>query len=347
MCKVKRVCTRGNGGASNVFSKLQCHEIISCLPFLSNLSNCYLFNMAFITTPIFFLTRPLPSRTPVAATTSLPRRAIGRNQALKPQACLQSRDESTNSSSSAPIPGSLDIACSHAVAAAQAACGAGVRRMFIEIDTTAGDATYTLLKNSIPIARQLLPIFPSDPTGDKLISVLLPDSGAAALAKRDWPKGGNFRLEGMEQRDIADDVDGVMIVSPRASEVDRLCSLIDDAGDRVVVLINPDLVDMGVTGLSLNARRLRKSLTERFDTVYYLKTFGWGVLLRAYPGKWGIWVDDPGSAVGFRLINESSQRPDADTLDEVLDTEFGNSGGSPVDGLFAKFQRFLSVYKKG
>lgn len=251
----------------------------------------------------------------------------------------------------APIPGSLGAACVQAQKAAALAATTGIRRMFVEIDTTGGDATYTMLKNSIPVTRLLLPLL----DGGGRVVVLWPDSGAAALVRRDWdqtpdpPLPPSLALLGLEEADVDATADaGVMIVAPRASEVETLESAVNSAKDLPVVIVNPDLVDMGVTGLSLNARRLRARLIDTFEVVYYLKVFNWGVVLRAFPGKWGLWVDEPDSEVGFRLIAELDSRPSAEDIDNALDDDAeANESGRTSSGMLTKLGRFLKLYMRG
>lgn len=148
-------------------------------------------------------------------------------------------------------------------------------------------------------------------------------------------------MKGLEQALVTPDDAGIIIVAPRASEVGLLPSIVEASQGLPVVVVNPDLVDMGVTGLSLNARRLRTSLIDTFETTYYLKTFSWGVLLRAFPGNWGVWVDADND-IGFRLVKELQSRPSNDQVDEVLSTE----GGQSI-GVFGKIARFLNTYMKG
>jgi hypothetical protein len=125
--------------------------------------------------------------------------------------------------------------------------------------------------------------------------------------------------------------------------------VVDLAGDTPVLMINPDLVDMGVTGLSLNARRLRERVVDRFDTVYYLRVFTWGVILRAYPGSWSVWVDDPDTPAGFRLLQAFQNRPTNDEIDSCLAEggDAGTGGSSATGGWVSQLSRFLSNYMKG
>lgn len=262
-------------------------------------------------------------------------------------------------SASAPIPGSMADAAAQAVEATRAALAAGVTRAFITIDTTAGDETYTLLKTSVPIVRRLLPILIGEENdeegGERLcqsVEVLLPDAGAAALARRDWGEDGGsvptgVVLTGMDRWVKGQEVDGVFIVAPRASEVEDLEGGVAQAGDMPTIVVNPDLVDMGVTGLSLNARTLRERVIDAFETTYYLRVYGWGVLLRAYPGEWGVWIDDEAEASGFRCLRTFATRPGNDEIEELLDNDA--DGGAPKAGgdWIRKLSRFVKVYMKG
>lgn len=270
------------------------------------------------------------------------------------------------------IPSSLSNTAQQAADASQAALLAGRRRLFIEVNTTGGDETYTLLKQSLPVARLILAKLQSVQSfsdGAKQV-VLLPDSGSAALARRDWeqeagtsgllqgPSGyDDFSLEhvfisGLDGWRSSWTVSGnseatcFVIVAPRAGEVEGMERAVDAAGDAPIFILNPDLVDMGVTGMSLTARDLRTRLIDSFEYAYYLKVFTWGVLLRAYPGMWGVWVDDAESTSGFRCIANVESRPSTQELDQLLDSEDGRSGAASGSWL-DKFSRFMQTYMKG
>jgi Domain of unknown function (DUF1995) len=123
-------------------------------------------------------------------------------------------------------------------------------------------------------------------------------------------------------------VDGVVIVAPCDSEVEDLERAVEQAAERPVLCVNPDLINMGLTGLGLNARRLRERVIDKFVTTYFLKVYPWGVILRAYPTDWGLWVDDTSSASGFRLIASLDHRPSSEEVDDALDADAELSEGS-------------------
>lgn len=224
-----------------------------------------------------------------------------------------------------PIPPSLSASVTQAAFSCSVALRAGATRLFVEVDTTAGDSTYTMLKNSLPITRMLADALREDlaavagsgasatPWDPKAVLVILPDAGAAALAARDWGPAAWYTVTGLETATITPTTAAVVLVCPRASEVTGMERLVEASLEREAdplpfLIVNPDVVDMGVTGLSLNARQLRERVMRRFDTVYCLRTFDWGVLLRAAPGPWTVWRDAPGTVTGFELIAQREQR---------------------------------------
>lgn len=257
--------------------------------------------------------------------------------------------------SESPMPASFEAACEEASEAITTALSAGKRRLFIDLDTTNGDATYTTLKTSTPTVLAISRLWQVG-----RVQVVFPDAGAAALAKRDWEKqtveDGNtatYHVTGIEQYEADENDTAVLVVVPRASEVEKLSELVNSAGDVPVIVVNPDLVDMGVTGLSLNARKLRTSVIDKFDSAYFLRVFSWGVLFRKYPQQWGIWVDDVTEACGFRCVTMLDSRPGTIQIEEILEAEFSASGDdmgqavNPLSKALRGFQRFLSVYTKG
>eukprot|EP01036_Dinobryon_divergens_P055795 gene55795-74507_t len=97
----------------------------------------------------------------------------------------------------------------------------GQRKCRIDFDTAVGDQTYTSLKNTLPMVKELCgilsremslyPILPppsksedsnstenetpdwlqAPPTPSRTMRIFFPDMGAAALARRDWKMGTN------------------------------------------------------------------------------------------------------------------------------------------------------------
>lgn len=47
-----------------------------------------------------------------------------------------------------------------------------------------------------------------------------------------------------------------------------------------MILVNPELINMGTTGYGLAGRRIRDEIISTFDTTYYLRTLPWGAVTR-------------------------------------------------------------------
>lgn len=47
-----------------------------------------------------------------------------------------------------------------------------------------------------------------------------------------------------------------------------------------MVLVNPELINMGTTGYGLAGRRIRDEIISAFSTSYYLRTLSWGAVTR-------------------------------------------------------------------
>jgi hypothetical protein len=180
--------------------------------------------------------------------------------------------------------------------------------MRIELDTSLGDETFSRLKQTIPFLRLFCLAWwdiDSDETLNSSLRVLLPDEGAAAALRKDWKADdllSNVQVLSIENRlrrkelisEALQQQITCLAVAPRATEVDALEELARAASEhnslRLIVL-NPELVDMGATGLGLAARRLRERLLNGLEPVYYLRTTPWGLVLRTYPEPWTVWID--------------------------------------------------------
>ncbi|CAN0336671.1 unnamed protein product, partial [Phaeothamnion confervicola] len=156
--------------------------------------------------------------------------------------------------------------------------------MRIDFDTSVGDETYTMLKNSLGFSRSYVEILAQECIGDapasedgssaaeqqrKTLRVFFPDAGSAALAERDWRDPGKARVLPPSiklanvARDKPQETDaGCVILCPRNSEADDVVRLVREVAalDQFCVLINPELVNMGTTGYGLAGRRMREDV---------------------------------------------------------------------------------------
>ena len=150
---------------------------------------------------------------------------------------------------------------------------------------------------------------------------MFPDTGAAALARRDWGETA-FLVADLGSRNtpierkIAEQDQAYLVIAPSAVEVqtvERLCEL---AGDRPVVLLIPQLEDVAVVGIGYAARQLRERFLSTLEPVYYLRPLEAAVLVRAYPAPWQLWQATPEGR--YDLAAEFPQRPGGEAIDRVL-----------------------------
>lgn len=200
------------------------------------------------------------------------------------------------------------------------------------------------LRRIIYNGGRALPEDPSTPlwTGPKA-RVYFPDEGSAALARRDWaPQAANpeeamvppcvefSSCGGVQMQDISND-ELIFFFCPRASEAEfvekALLKSEDQLGDKLklTVMVNPLLVDMGVTGFGMAGRMLRERLIDPLMPTYYLRTLSWGALTRLYPRQFTVWQEDANEDDGYRMIKSMSRLPSNPEVEDIYDYENGNA----------------------
>jgi hypothetical protein len=179
--------------------------------------------------------------------------------------------------------------------------------------------------------------------------VYFPDEGSAALARRDWlgvdpkvPPCVQFAsCGGVQVGDIQKDRI-VFFFCPKASESEYVEKILINtettATDlQLSVLVNPNLVDMGVTGFGMAGRRLRERLIDPLQNTYYLRTLPWGALTRLWPQAYSVWQEDTDAEGGYRLIKTLGRLPSNPEVEDIYDIENGNmearQSGGPLDQL--------------
>lgn len=251
--------------------------------------------------------------------------------------------------SSSELPDSFEAAVDGAVSSTIAAATDGWEKLSITFDTSAGDATYTMLKSTIPMAQKFVagvagPLLAlqneaSEAANKTTVRLYFPDAGSAALAQRDWKVGSPEALVPASVRfasllrDMPEPTDGALVfIAPRASEVDALKPVLKKVEDWgiPIVFINPMLIDQGVVGFGYAGRLLRESLLDTLVCSYYLRTLEWGAVARAYPKAYTVHQADESAPGGYKLLATSSKLPDGETLDDIY--EDNNGGGNDRDG---------------
>jgi Domain of unknown function (DUF1995) len=72
------------------------------------------------------------------------------------------------------------------------------------------------------------------------------------------------------------------VLCPRNSEADDTLRVMDIATEmnQFMILVNPELVNMGTTGYGLAGRRIRDLVLATFNSAYYLRTLAWGAVTK-------------------------------------------------------------------
>jgi hypothetical protein len=210
------------------------------------------------------------------------------------------------------IPNTLEEAIVQAKAATQTALEAGCTRLQIElvIPEIALQAQY--------LALEFTSLFADYGSG---LKVFFPDTGAAALARRDWGETpfqvndlGSSRTP-IDMKVSATD-QAFLVISPSAVEVslvERLCNL---AEDRPVVLVIPQLEDISIVGIGYAARQLRERFLSILESSYYFRPLEGAVVYRTYPNLWQVWLEKEED--DYELISEQTQKPLGEALERIL-----------------------------
>lgn len=245
------------------------------------------------------------------------------------------------------LPNDIDEAIAQAMEATKAALQDGYTRLQIEI------VVPEIELQAQSLAKQFIPALLE---ADTQLKVFFPDTGAAALARRDW-QDTSFKIEdiGTSRSPVDSKVTPedqfFLLIAPSAVEVAQAEKLSNLAGDRPVVMLIPRLEDVSIVGIGYAARQLRERFIKTLESCYYVRSFGEGVLYRCYPSPWQVWLEENGQ---YKLISERPSKPVGDELDIILAeatgqvTTDGSTSSSeatiaPVKrkGFLAEIQKFL------
>lgn len=173
------------------------------------------------------------------------------------------------------------------------------------------------------------------------VRIYFPDEGSAALARRDWKSEVPSCVEfsscgGVQVADTSKDA-VILFFCPRASEAEFVEEILykmeETRGDQLMltVMVNPLLVDMGVTGFGMAGRRLRERLIDGLVPAYYLRTLQWGALTRVWPQLFTVWQEDENESSGYRLIKAMDRLPSNPEVEDIYDIENGEMA-APSEG---------------
>ena len=164
----------------------------------------------------------------------------------------------------------------------------------------------------LPVALRLA----ASLTAERETSLLLPDAGAAALARRDAPELAatiSSFSDHLRRQGGAGSEGLLLLVAPSQAEYD-LVEALCGAHRGAVLLLNPNLEDAAV-GIGSVARQRRKGFLSTWQTAYALLPDAESALRRAHPGEWELYRLDPD---GYRLVRSFERRPDGESRAEAL-----------------------------
>lgn len=214
------------------------------------------------------------------------------------------------------LPNDLNEAIAQAMEATKAALKDGYTRLQIEI------VVPDIELQAQSLAKQFIPALLEEGTQ---LKVFFPDTGAAALAKRDWQEVpfkiediGNSRSPVDKKVEPQDEC--FLLIAPSAVEVAQAEKLSNLAGDRPVVILIPKLEDVSIVGIGYAARQLRERFIKTIESCYYIRTLGGAALYRCYPDPWQVWLTEDGQ---YKLIAERPEKPVGDALEMILATATG------------------------
>jgi Domain of unknown function (DUF1995) len=238
------------------------------------------------------------------------------------------------------LPQSLEEAIAQAQTATKSALADGYKRIQVELVFPEID-----LKAQV-ITKEFISIFADNLA---VLKIFFTDSGAAALAKRDWGKT-EFKINDVGTSrspmdgKITDEDEIFIFVSASSMEVlqvEKFCELI---GDRPVIFLNPRLEDAAIVGIGYAARQLRERFLNNIFSCYYVRPLDGAALFRCYPQQWQVFLQENED---YNLIAELPKKPMGDELDQILgkvNNEKNPEGAKPKTGsFFTDLQRFLKA----
>ena len=189
-----------------------------------------------------------------------------------------------------------------------------------------------------------------------VVRVYFPDEGNAALARRDWIGSSPTEAKvppcvkfsscgGVQNFDVTKD-EIVFFFCPKASEseyVEKLLSKTETTASnlRLTVFVNPNLVDMGVTGFGMAGRLLRERLLDGLVDTYYLRTLQWGALTRMWPNAYSVWQEDADAEGGYKLIKSLPYLPANPEVEDIYDIANGNMDERESGGILDQLGDFM------
>ena len=240
------------------------------------------------------------------------------------------------------FPDTLDTAVEQAKEAAKNAIADGYRLIQVEL------VIPEIALKSEALALEFAELFSAD--GSK-VKVMFPDTGASALAKRNWGEKP-FEVTDMGSRftsietQVSTEDEIFIVTCPSSVEVERAEKLTQIAGDRPVIFLIPQLEDVAIVGIGLAARQLRERFIKNIYSSYHLRPIDGGAILRCHPSKWQIWLENEERAENYELATELSSKPMGEDLERLMFQLTNPEGKNSEDSQPKKKQNLLGNLQK-
>jgi len=295
---------------------------------------------------------------------------VGKNPLVMEKSLTKISGVESNNPYVSELPDSFEDSVKNMVFAAAQAKKDNINRLKIVFDTSNGDATYTTLKKTLPMVQQFVSLYANfiltsscenssaekntpPERKDSTIRVYFPDAGSAALTERDWKLGSpdslvpnSVRLDSVTRDQTSQSDEAFIILCPRAPEAEDtlrvVTKLSEEHAGKPIVLINPDLVDMGITGYGMAGRLIRERLLDTFTTIYYLRTLELGALTKQYSKSFSLWREDEKAEGGYRLVNTMELEPSMESIEELFEVESGVSKKKETPGFLNAIADFVT-----
>lgn len=240
------------------------------------------------------------------------------------------------------VPKTLEEAIIQAKEAASAAFNDGYKRVQAEL------VFPEIALQAQALALDFSSIFSEYGSG---LRILFADTGAAALARRDWQEVP-FKISDLGtsrtpvEMKISDDDRAFLVVCPSSVEIAQVEKLCNIADDRPVLLLIPQLEDVAVVGIGYAARQLRERFINTLYSVYFLRPVEGGLVFKSHPSAWQVWLE---LEEDYKFVVEQEQKPIGEELERILirasNSEENKDGdGAPKPkkaGILQTMQSFL------
>lgn len=234
------------------------------------------------------------------------------------------------------LPNTLEEAIEQALDATKIALEDGQRRVQVEL------VFPEIALRAQAIAWQFTSLFTNYGSG---LKVLFCDTGAAALARRDWGEV-EFKISDLGSSrtpvdtKIDDEDQMFLVVCPSSVEVNLVEKLCNLAEDRPVVILIPQLEDVSIVGIGYAARQLRERFLSTLVSCYYVRPLEAGAILHYYPNSWQVWLAKEND---YDLIAELPNKPMGEALEQIfLQATNSEEGGEDKAKVTPKKKGFLS-----